>query len=59
MGVIHLIGRILLAVIFLHAGIAKFQKPEQAIGILNERYPALYDAFLRLTDLTLPELFVK
>ncbi|CAD8142459.1 unnamed protein product [Paramecium pentaurelia] len=36
------IGRILLAVIFIGAGVDKFMQPQNSVGLLNGRYPAFY-----------------
>ncbi|CAD8057824.1 unnamed protein product [Paramecium primaurelia] len=36
------IGRVLLAVIFIGAGVDKLTQPQSSIGLLNSRYPAFY-----------------
>ncbi|CAK65802.1 unnamed protein product (macronuclear) [Paramecium tetraurelia] len=37
-----LIGRVLLVIIFIGAGVDKFLQPHGSVGLLNARYPAFY-----------------
>lgn len=36
------IGRILLVIVFIGAGVDKLMQPENSAGFLNARYPAFY-----------------
>jgi uncharacterized membrane protein YphA (DoxX/SURF4 family) len=45
MGLCSLLGRCLVALVFIVAGIQKIQNPTALTGFLEKRYEAVYNAF--------------